>query len=206
VQRFSQQRGAFVICKYARATFFRKWLTISLLLASSSSLCLAAQRQTVRVFHGPYQKWLDEDVRWIITDQERADFKKLLSDKQPDPVIDAFIEEFWERHNPTPGSPENKFKEEHYQRIAYTNQHFAEEIPGWKTDRGRFYIMYGPPEKVERQPPAGKPQPEGSGPKKDFGSEVWHWEYIEGLGHDVTLRFVDTCGCGEYRLAGGDAK
>ena len=87
-----------------------------------------------------YKKWLSEDVRWIITDQERADFKRLSTDKQRD----DFVVAFWERRNPIPGSSENKFKEEHYRRLAYANTHFAAGVPGWKTDRGRRYILYGP--------------------------------------------------------------
>ncbi|MGA7766775.1 MAG: GWxTD domain-containing protein [Candidatus Sulfotelmatobacter sp.] len=101
-----------------------------------------------------YEKWLHEDVRWIITDQERADFKSLSTDKQRDDFVIAF----WKRRNPTPGSPENRFKETHYQRIAYANQHFAAGIPGWKTDRGRIYIVYGPPDELEYHS-QGRPQP-----------------------------------------------
>ena len=95
-----------------------------------------------------WRKWLNEDVVYIITDQERADFLKLTTAQQQD----QFMEDFWERRNPTPGSAENPFKEEHYRRIAYVNQHFAASVPGWKTDRGRFYIMYGPPDKITRLP------------------------------------------------------
>jgi len=88
-----------------------------------------------------YKKWLEEDVAWIITGQERADFVKLSTDKQRD----EFVVAFWERRNPRPGSSENKFKEQHYRRLAYANTHFAAGVPGWKTDRGRMYILYGPP-------------------------------------------------------------
>jgi GWxTD domain-containing protein len=88
-----------------------------------------------------YKKWLEQDVAWIITGQERADFVKLSTDKQRD----EFVVAFWERRNPTPGSSKNKFKEQHYRRLAYANTHFAASVPGWKTDRGRMYILYGPP-------------------------------------------------------------
>jgi GWxTD domain-containing protein len=81
-----------------------------------------------------YKKWLEEDVAWIITDQERADFVKRSTDKQRDKFVGAF----WERRNPTPGSSENKFKEQHYRRLAYANTHFAASVAGWKTDRGRM--------------------------------------------------------------------
>ena len=142
-----------------------------------------------------FQKWLEEDVRWIITDQERADFDKLTDDTQRD----QFVETFWERRNPTPGSPENAFKDEHYRRIAYTNQHFTAGIPGWKTDRGRFYIMYGPPDKIVRHQRSDRPWPDTT-QTGNSDSEEWHWAYIEGLGCDIILEFVDTCGCGEYHL------
>ena len=89
-----------------------------------------------------YKKWLSEDVVWIITDEERAAFKQLSNDEERD----QFIEAFWQRRDPTPDTVENEFKEEHYRRIAYANEHFAAGIPGWKSDRGRMYIMYGPAE------------------------------------------------------------
>jgi GWxTD domain-containing protein len=161
-------------------------LLLTLLLASSCLSAAAAQKPdtTVRIFSKPYQKWLDEDVRWIITDQERADFMKLTTDKQRD----QFVEAFWESRNPAPGAPENKFKEARYQRIAYANQHFASGVPGFKTDRGHFYILYGPPDSVQRDP------------KLSPMSEVWHYRNVYGFGQDVVLRFVDTCQCGDYRL------
>jgi GWxTD domain-containing protein len=103
-----------------------------------------------------YKKWLTEDVAWIITDQERTDFKKLSTDKQRD----DFVVAFWERRNPIPRSSENKFKEEHYQRLAYANTHFAAGVPGWKTDRGRIYILYGPGPASEQNAPGSKESPQ----------------------------------------------
>jgi GWxTD domain-containing protein len=139
-----------------------------------------------------YKKWFYEEVPYIITDQERADFKQLLSDKQRD----DFIRAFWERRNPLPGATENKFKEEHYRRLAYANT-FSARVPGWKTDRGRIYIMYGPPERVEYLPYASDPgNPKALLPE----SELWHYSYIEGIGEDIVLRFVDACGCGDLKL------
>ena len=146
--------------------------------------------------HKPYETWLNEDVRWITSDQERADFKKLSDDKQRD----QFIEAFWAHRNPIPGSPENPFKEEHYRRIDYANQHFAERAPGWKTDRGRFYIMYGPPKFVLSYFSSDKSR----GEKGCFDSEKWHWGQIEGVVRDVTLDFVSRCGSGEYHLTDSD--
>jgi GWxTD domain-containing protein len=137
----------------------------------------------------PYQKWLDEDVRNIITDQERADFKKLTIDDQRD----KFVEDFWNRRNPTPQSSENPYKEEHYRRIAYTNTHFAASGPGWKTDRGRFYIMYGPPDSVDSK--SGLVPP----------TETWHYWLVEGIGRNVVLTFTDKCACGKFEFSGGDS-
>src|SRR5579862_4718960 len=89
----------------------------------------------------PYRKWMNEDVVYIITDEEKSAFKRLSTDDERQ----QFIEQFWLRRDPTPDTEENEFKEEHYRRIAYANERYASGIPGWKTDRGRTYIMYGPP-------------------------------------------------------------
>jgi GWxTD domain-containing protein len=104
------------------------------------ALAQSAFPQSSRSLPGIYAKRLDEDVVWIISKQERIDFEKLSTDRQRD----EFVVAFWERRNPSPGSTENKFKEEHYRRLAYANTHFAAGVPGWKTDRGRRYILYGP--------------------------------------------------------------
>src|ERR1039457_6551913 len=99
----------------------------------------------------PYTKWVSEDVAYIIRDDERAAFGRLQSDAERE----HFIEQFWLRRDPTPGTVENEFKEEHYRRIAYTNEHYATSVPGWKTDRGRIYIVYGPPDEKESHPSGG---------------------------------------------------
>src|SRR5579871_5851503 len=96
----------------------------------------------------PYRKWLNEDVAYIITDEERAAFKRLQTDEERE----QFIEQFWLRLCPTPDTTENEFKEEHYRRIAYANEHYAAGIPGWRTDRGKIYIMYGPPTSIDAHP------------------------------------------------------
>jgi GWxTD domain-containing protein len=106
---------------------------------SGPALAQSAVPQLSRRLPEIYAKWLDEDVVWIISKQERIDFEKLSTDRQRY----EFVVAFWERRNPSPGSTENKFKEEHYRRLAYTNTHFAAGVPGWKTDRGRRYILYG---------------------------------------------------------------
>ena len=146
-----------------------------------------------------YKKWMDEDVRWIITDEERAAFKELSNDEERD----QFIEAFWARRDPTPDTPENEFKEEHYRRIAYANEHFAAGIPGWKTDRGRIYIMYGPADEIESHPSGGtydRPMEEGGGTTSTYPFEDWRYRYLEGVGQEVIIEFVDTCMCGDYHM------
>jgi GWxTD domain-containing protein len=146
-----------------------------------------------------YKKWLNEDVVWIITDQERAAFKQLSNDEERD----NFIEAFWQRRDPTPDTEENEYKEEHYRRIAYANEHFAAGIPGWKTDRGRIYIMYGPPDENETHPSGGtyeRPMEEGGGETSTFPFEDWRYRYLEGIGQEVIIEFVDTCMCGDYHM------
>ena len=146
-----------------------------------------------------YKKWLDEDVRWIISDEERAAFKQLSNDEERD----SFIEAFWQRRDPTPDTVENEFKEEHYRRIAYANEHFPAGIPGWKTDRGRMYIMYGAPDEIESHPSGGtyeRPMDEGGGTTSTFPFEQWRYRYLEGIGQEVIIEFVDTCMCGDYHM------
>jgi GWxTD domain-containing protein len=148
----------------------------------------------------PYDRWLNEDVVYIITDQERAAFKSL----QSDPEREHFIEQFWQRRSPTPDSPENKFKEEHYRRIAYANKRFASRATiGWKTDRGRIYITYGPPDEIDSHPSGGpytRPPKEGGGQAITYPFEEWVYRYIEGVGNDVTMAFVDPTMTGDYRM------
>jgi GWxTD domain-containing protein len=147
----------------------------------------------------PYKKWLDEDVVWIITDEERAAFKQLSNDEERD----NFIEAFWQRRDPTPDTEENEYKEEHYQRIAYANEHFAAGVPGWKTDRGRMYIVFGKPDEIESHPSGGsyeRPIEEGGGETSTFPFEDWRYRYLEGIGQEVIIEFVDTCMCGEYHM------
>jgi GWxTD domain-containing protein len=146
-----------------------------------------------------YKKWMDEDVRWIITDEERAAFKQLSNDEERD----NFIEQFWLRRDPTPDTAENEYKEEHYRRIAYANEHFAAGVQGWRTDRGRMYIMYGKPDEIETHPSGGayyRPQEEGGGSTSTYPFEVWRYRYLEGIGQEIMIEFVDPCMCGEYHM------
>ena len=146
-----------------------------------------------------YKKWLDQDVIWIITDEERSAFKQLSNDEERD----NFIEAFWQRRDPTPDTAENEFKEEHYRRIAYANEHFPAGIPGWKTDRGRIYIVFGPADEIESHPSGGsyeRPMEEGGGSTSTYPFEQWRYRYIEDIGQEVIIEFVDKCMCNDYHM------
>jgi GWxTD domain-containing protein len=148
----------------------------------------------------PYKKWLNEDVGYIITDEERKAFKRLSTDDERE----QFIEQFWLRRDPTPDTEENEYKEEHYRRIAYANEHFASGIPGWKTDRGRMYIMYGPPDEIDDHSSGGtydRPIEEGGGTTSTFPFIDWTYRYIEGVGSNIKIEFVDTTMSGEFRMS-----
>jgi GWxTD domain-containing protein len=147
-----------------------------------------------------YKDWLDKDVTYIITDEERKAFKKLATDDERE----RFIEEFWRRRDPDPDTDENEFKEEYYERIAYANEHFASGIPGWKSDRGRIWIMYGKPDERETHPMGGsydRPSYEGGGNTTTYPFEVWFYRYLAGVGSGVEIEFVDPTSSGEYRIA-----
>ncbi len=147
----------------------------------------------------PYRKWLTEDVGYIITDEERQAFHGLKTDDERQ----NFIEQFWLRRDPTPDTAENEFKEEHYRRIAYANERYASGIPGWKTDRGRIYITFGPPAENESHPSGGsyeRPYEEGGGTTSTYPFEIWRYRWLEGIGTDITIEFVDPTMTGEYRM------
>src|SRR3954470_12041577 len=146
-----------------------------------------------------YKKWLDNDVRWIITDEERAAFKALSNDEERD----NFIEQFWLRRDPTPDTVENEFKEEHYRRIEYANEHFASGVQGWRTDRGRTYVVFGPPDSIDSHPSGGtynRPTEEGGGTTSTYPFETWRYRYLEGIGTEIEIEFVDDCMCGKYEM------
>jgi GWxTD domain-containing protein len=160
---------------------------------------ISQQKALRQELKGEYKKWVDEDVRWIITDQEMQAFKSLSNDEERD----QFIENFWLRRNPNPDSPENEYREEHYARIAYANEHFAAGKPGWKTDRGHMYIAYGKPDNIDSHPSGGsyeRPMEEGGGNTSTFPFETWHYRYLEGIGDNIDIEFVDTCMCGDYHM------
>ena len=147
-----------------------------------------------------YKDWLEKDVTYVITDEERKAFKKLATDDERE----RFIEEFWRRRDPDPDTDENEFKEEYYERIAYANEHFASGMPGWKSDRGRIWIMYGKPDERETHPMGGqyeRPSYEGGGETSTYPFENWFYRYLPGVGSGIEIEFVDPTGSGEYRIA-----
>ncbi len=147
----------------------------------------------------PYKKWLNEEVTYIISDEERKAFGRLNTDEERE----NFIEQFWLRRDPTPDTEENEFREEHYRRIAYANETFASGVPGWKTDRGMIYIKFGPPDEREEHSSGGfyeRPIEEGGGETSTFPFEKWRYRYIEGMGNDINIEFVDTTMTGEYHM------
>lgn len=156
-------------------------------------------KKTLKELAGPYKTWLNEDVVYIISAEERAAFLQLETNEERD----QFIESFWLRRSSNPDLPDNDFKEEHYRRIAYANEHFASGIPGWKTDRGRIYIIWGPPDEIESHPTGGtwdRPMDEGGGSTTTYPWETWRYRYLEGIQENVELEFVDPTSSGEYHL------
>ena len=146
-----------------------------------------------------YRKWLNEDVAYIITDAERTSFKQLTTDAERE----QFIRQFWLNRDPTPGTIENEFKEEHYRRIAYANAQYASSFPGWKTDRGRIYITYGPPDEIDDHSSGGAytlPREEGGATITTYPFQQWRYKYIEGMGSNVIMEFVDKARTGEFHL------
>jgi GWxTD domain-containing protein len=147
-----------------------------------------------------YKKWLENDVAYIITEQEKKAFRALATDEERE----NFIENFWRRRDPNPDTEENEYREEYYERIAYANEHFTSGIPGWKTDRGRIYITFGKPDSIESRPAGGmyeRPSWEGGGSTSTYPFEVWFYRHIDGVGDGLEIEFVDPTGTGEYRLA-----
>src|SRR5579863_8439613 len=158
-----------------------------------------AQNELRQELKGPYKTWLNEEVPYIISDDERKAFLSLANDEERE----SFIENFWQRRNPNPDSPENEFREEHYRRIQYANDHYAAGKPGWKSDRGHIYIAFGPPDSIDSHASGGlyeRPMEEGGGETATFPFEIWHYRYIEGVGENIDIEFVDSCQCGDYHF------
>src|SRR3984893_15302902 len=158
-----------------------------------------SDNQLKKELDSQYKVWLDQDVVYIISPEERSAFLHLATNEERE----QFIEQFWQRRNPDPDSVDNTFKEEHYRRIAYANEHFSSGIPGWKTDRGRIHIMWGPADEVQSHPSGGsyeRPSSEGGGETSTYPFEDWRYRYLEGIGENVEIEFVDPTMSGEYKL------
>ncbi len=156
-------------------------------------------KRTLKELDNAYRQWLTEDVTYIISPEERNAFLQLDTNEERE----QFIEQFWLRRSSNPDLPDNDFKEEHYRRIAYANEHYASGIPGWKTDRGRMYIMWGPADEIDSHPTGGtydRPMEEGGGSTSTYAWETWRWRYLEGIGENIILEFVDPSGSGEYHM------
>ena len=171
------RRGGWLVVIAVSAALLVPLATVRVAHAETSTRKLRRERAM------PYDKWLNEDVVYIISAEERAAFQKLAGDEERE----QFIDQFWLRRDPTPTTRENEFKREHYRRIAHANERFESSKPGWRTDRGHMYIVFGPPDEIESHP---------TPPRR----EVWHYRTIEGLGTNVELTFTDPASDGEYRL------
>ncbi len=157
------------------------------------------QKELEKELNPEDKKWLNEDVAYIITPQERQSFLQLQNEDERQ----QFIEEFWQRRNPNPDSSYNSYKEEYYRRFAYVNQHYAAGEPGWKTDRGRIYITWGPPDDQDDHDAGGpydRPFELGGGSTTTYPFEDWTYNYLPGIGTNVQLEFVDKCWCGDFEL------
>jgi GWxTD domain-containing protein len=156
-------------------------------------------KKTLKELDNSFKTWLNEDVTYIISPEERTAFLQLETNEERE----QFIEQFWLRRSSNPDMPDNDFKEEHYRRIAYANEHYASGVPGWKTDRGRIYIIWGAPDEIESHPTGGtydRPMEEGGGSTTTYPWERWRYRYLEGIQENVELEFVDPSGSGEYHL------
>ena len=197
----------------SRVKSVRNFALTGLFLATSASIGMAQEpketpnpdpttnvRKVGKEIKEVYKKWINNDVAYIITKDEKKAFEQLKTDEERE----NFIENFWRRRDPNPDTEENEYREEYYERIAYANEHYASGIPGWKTDRGRTYIAWGKPDSVESHPSGGsydRPSYEGGGSTTTYPFEVWFYRHLDGVGDGLEIEFVDPTGTGEYRIA-----
>ena len=190
----------------------RFWLTISAgtLLALCFSPTSIAQKKKdkasekslrVETSDRYLKKWMKNNVKYIITSEEKKAFKQLTTDEERY----QFIEQFWLRRDPNPDTIENETRDEHYRRIAYANERFSSGQPGWMTDRGRIYITFGAPDQIESHPTGGhyqRPLMEGGGTTTTHPYQIWRYRYLDGesLGSEVIIEFVDPTGAGQYHM------
>jgi GWxTD domain-containing protein len=141
----------------------------------------------------PYDRWLEHEVVWIISQDEHDAFRRLQTDQERQ----MFIAQFWLRRDPTPGTLLNELQEEHYRRIAWSNARFAyPRIEGWMSDRGMIYIKFGPPDEKEEHP---------ANPSQ-HAYERWRYRHLEGLGNDVVFTFLDQQANQSFRLSMGQTE
>ena len=174
-------------------------LLLALLIAFPST---AGQSRQQRAEEGDdyYRQWLETDVLYIISPQEKDIFEKLSTGEEKD----HFIEQFWFRRDLDPRTAVNEFKEEHYRRIAYANDKYHSGIEGWRTDRGMIYILFGPPDGLEKHPEGGtyqRKREEGGGRTYTYPFEVWFYRHLEGVGPGIEIGFVDASRTNQYRIA-----
>ena len=200
VKRLLHPRGATGIWAPTLATIVLMASTAMVLSAWHLNLNKTAASN--QVDQGPqtsWRKWLNEDVVYIISDDERSAFERLKTDEERQ----RFVDQFWLRRDPTVSTPENEFKEEHYRRIAYANDHWGQTQAGWKTDRGRIYIRYGPPDEIDSHRSGGiynRPSSDGGGAAMTYPFEDWLYSHFEGVGR-LSIEFVDSTQSGELRMS-----
>ena len=147
-----------------------------------------------------FERWLKEDAVYIIMPEERTVFDSLTTDEEKE----RFVEQFWRRRDTDFSTGLNESKEEHYRRIAYANEEFHWGKPGWQTDRGRVYIMFGEPDRRERFEAGStyrRTALEGGGHTVTYPYEVWFYRHLPGVGAGVVVEFVDSGLTGEFALA-----
>jgi GWxTD domain-containing protein len=196
LENYHPQKAGMMEFDLKATGLFSLFLMLPNFLYSQNDTSAIQQEETLDY----YEKWLKEDVVYIINEEEREVFLSLSTPEEKE----QFIEQFWTRRDPDPTTALNEYKEEHYRRIAYANDRFTSAIPGWRTDRGRIYIIHGEPAEIESHPNVGaydRPLNEGGGYTTAFPFEIWRYREIEGLGSDILIEFVDPTMTGEYRLA-----
>jgi GWxTD domain-containing protein len=156
------------------------------------------ESETVAALPPYYRDWLVEDVLYIVTPEERCAYLHLVTSAERD----QFIKQFWLRRASDPDSLDDDFQGEHYRRIILANEKFGIDIPGWQTDRGRIYILYGPPDEMESHLSTNLSwtPPEGVLASTKCSWENWHYSYLQGIQENIDLQFVDVTGSGDYRL------
>ncbi len=136
-----------IAARISRGLAYLLLLGVSLSLLQALPAAAQKKKPEAQKLEKSYKEWLERDVAYIITHEERVAFLKLATDE----ARDQFIQNFWEVRNPNPGSPDNTYKNDIYERIAYANARFGAGAneEGWRTDRGRAYITLGPPQQRE---------------------------------------------------------